>query len=115
MALDSQYVISYVDTTWQEKQMIIKNYDPIKDTIKRPLIEPVAISKKQFRDYKVWSDRNMFTDTALSTAILSVNTFSEGKLKRFFRRSFREMETRNIKNLVLDLRQNSGGNILYST
>ncbi len=113
--LDSQYVISYVDSTLQEKQIIVKNYDPIKDTIKRRLTQPVAINKKQFRDYKAWSDRNMFIDTALSAAILSVNTFSEGKLKRFFRRSFREMETRNIKNLVLDLRQNSGGNILYST
>ncbi len=111
---DSQYVISYVDTTRQEKQVIVKNYDPVKDTLKRAPIPPLAISKKQFRDYKVWSDRNMVTDTALSTAILSVNTFSEGKLKRFFRRSFREMETNNIKNLVLDLRQNSGGNILYS-
>lgn len=113
--LDSQYVISYVDTTGQQKQTVIKNYNPQKDTTKRPLVPMATITKKQFRDYKAQSNRNMFTDTALSTAILSVNTFSKGKLKRFFRRSFREMEKRDIKNLVLDLRQNSGGNILLST
>ncbi len=113
--LDSQYVISYIDTTGLQKQTVIKNYDPIKDTIKRPLVPMATITKKQFRDYKAMSNRNMFTDTALGTAILSVNTFSEGRLKSFFRRSFRETEKRNIKNLVLDLRQNSGGNILLST
>jgi C-terminal processing protease CtpA/Prc len=57
----------------------------------------------------------MFIDTALSSAILSVNTFSEGKLKKFFRKSFKKIETQKIQNLVLDLRQNSGGNILLST
>ena len=113
--LDSQYVITYVDTTGHEKQTVIKNYDPIKDTSKKPLVPMATISKKQLRDFKAWSNRNMFTDTALSTAILSLNTFSEGNLKRFYRHSFREMKKRNIKNLVLDLRQNSGGNILLST
>ncbi len=113
--LDSQYVISYADTAGQQQQRVIKNYDPLKDTTKRPLVPMATITKKQFRDYKAWNSRNMFTDTALSTAILSVNTFSEGKLKRFFRRSFKETEKRSIKNLVLDLRQNSGGNILLST
>jgi hypothetical protein len=113
--LDSQYVISYVDTTRQEKQKLVKNYDPVKDTIKIAPIPPVPITKRQFRDYKAWSDRNMFIDTSSSAAILSVNTFSEGKLKRFFRRSFKRIRTNNIKNLVIDLRQNSGGNILYST
>jgi hypothetical protein len=114
--VDSQYVISYVDSTGEDKQAIIKNYIPVKDSFANRIPLPVKnISKKQFRDFKAWSERNINIDTLTSTAFLSVNTFSEGNLKQFFRRSFKNIEEQGIKNLVLDLRQNSGGNILSST
>jgi C-terminal processing protease CtpA/Prc len=113
--VDSQYVINYVDSNRQQKQTVVKNFNPLADSLSRLPLPVRNVSKKQFRDFKAWSDRNMIIDTALSTAVLSVNTFSEGNLNRFFRRSFRKIKERQIKNVVLDLRQNSGGNILSST
>nr|WP_242692313.1 S41 family peptidase [Aridibaculum aurantiacum] len=61
------------------------------------------------------SKRNLRIDTALNTAVLSVNTFSEGRLPSFFRKSFRRIRKMKIENVVLDLRQNSGGSVLAST
>ena len=114
--LDSQYVISYVDSTGTATNKTVKNYDPKTDSsFRRTPLDPKGISRRQFKDFATWGNRNMLVDTALSTAILSVNTFSEGKLKKFVRKSFRKMKQQNIKNVVLDLRQNSGGNILLST
>jgi C-terminal processing protease CtpA/Prc len=46
---------------------------------------------------------------------LSVNTFSEGKLSSFFRKSFKTIKKQNIKNVVVDLRLNSGGSVLTCT
>jgi hypothetical protein len=113
--VDSQYQISYLDSTWQHKKTTVKNFNPISDSLKRIPLPVGNVSRKQYRDFKAWSDRNMIIDTALSTAVLSINTFSEGRLKGFFKQSFRKMRERNIKNLVIDLRQNSGGDILAST
>lgn len=114
--LDSQYVISYIGTAGLQKNIVIKNYDPKKDSsFRRTPLDPAGISKRQFKSFAAFSDRNMFIDTALNAAILSVNTFSEGKLKHFFRKSFSKIKEQHINNLVLDLRQNSGGNILSST
>ena len=114
--LDSQYLVSYVDSTGVVKDKTIRYYDPKTDSsFRRTPLDPRGITRRQFKDFTTWGDRNMFIDTALSSAILSVNTFSEGKLKKFFRKSFKKIETQKIQNLVLDLRQNSGGNILLST
>jgi hypothetical protein len=114
--VDSQYVLVYVDSLMQEKKTIIKNYLPVKDSFAHRIPLPVRnISRKQFKDFKAWRERNITIDTSSSTAVLSVNTFSEGKLKKFFRRSFRNIKDQGINNIVLDLRQNSGGNILSST
>jgi C-terminal processing protease CtpA/Prc len=114
--VDSQYVIGYIDTTGFKKTTIIKNFDIKADTVnKRQEQFLPAVSKKELRKFKTLSERSLSIDTAKSTAYLSVNTFSEGKLKRFFRRSFRKIKNENVNNLILDLRQNSGGNILWST
>lgn len=114
--LDSGYVISYLDSIGQSKKITIKNYDPKTDSsFTRTPLDPAGITKKQFRSFAAFSDRNMVIDTILNAAILSVNTFSEGRLNHFFRKSFKKIKEQHVKNLVLDLRQNSGGNILSST
>lgn len=56
----------------------------------------------------------MRIDTALKTAILNVNTFSDGRLNSFFRKSFRTIKKQGIENVVIDLRENSGGSIFSS-
>jgi hypothetical protein len=114
--VDSQYVISYINPDGLEQTKTVRNYDVKTDTFNRG--RPQAqhpLTKKELRKFKELSQRNLTIDTALSAAYLSVNTFSEGKLKGFFRRSFRKIKEEHLKNVVVDLRQNSGGNILWST
>jgi len=53
--------------------------------------------------------------TDRNTALLTVNTFStetqrgQKKFFKFLHHSFREMEEKNIQNLILDIRHNTGG------
>lgn len=44
-----------------------------------------------------------------TVAILDINTFSDGRYRRFYRRSFKALKTHNIKHLIIDLRANGGG------
>ncbi len=76
------------------------------------MAEPKKMSKRQLTQL---SRRSLSIDTANSTAIMRLNTFSRGSLKQFFRRSFRLMNELEIKNLVIDLRSNGGGKVENST
>jgi C-terminal processing protease CtpA/Prc len=114
--LDSQYLISYIDPQGKEQTTTIKNYKPPVDTGKKeqtPVVD--TISKRDKRMAALHAKRRMEIDTSMSTAILSVNTFSNSKLRSFFRKSFREIRQLGLKNVVLDLRQNSGGSVMLST
>jgi C-terminal processing protease CtpA/Prc len=114
--VDSQYVISYINPDGVEQRKTVRNYDVKTDTFNRGQAQAQhPLTKKELRKFKELSQRNLTIDTASCTAYLSVNTFSEGKLKGFFRRSFRKIKDEHLKNVVIDLRQNSGGNILWST
>lgn len=44
-----------------------------------------------------------------TVAILDINTFSDDRYHRFYRRSFKALKTQNIKHLIIDLRANGGG------
>lgn len=112
---DSQYLINYVDTLGNLKETTLKNYDFKLDSIGRKLTLVPRIPKKQLKKLKLLTDRKLMIDTALNTAFLSVNTFNEGKLIRFFNRSFKKIHSDHIKNLVIDLRLNSGGSVLACT
>ncbi|MFN8246453.1 MAG: S41 family peptidase [Ferruginibacter sp.] len=46
---------------------------------------------------------------------MTVNTFTEGMLRTFFRRSFRKLKKQGIRSLVIDIRSNGGGHISLST
>jgi C-terminal processing protease CtpA/Prc len=46
---------------------------------------------------------------------MNLSSFSGSGLRKFMRQSFRTIKTRGVKNLVVDLRSNGGGNIKNST
>jgi len=113
---DSLYVVKYLDDMGQERIVKMKNYEVKADSlIKNGGLAPEGLQKRHFRDQKLLNSRNIKIDSISSTAFLSVNTFSEGKLNKFFKKSFKTIKKGNIKNLVLDLRLNSGGNVLSCT
>lgn len=119
---DTAYAISYVDSLQQERTVTIKAFSPKKDTTKKvkdstKLVKPSApkIPNKQKRQSKLLSYRSMVIDTALNVAYMRVTTFSNGRLRRFFRKSFKEIQQRQIKNIVIDVRENGGGSVAAST
>jgi C-terminal processing protease CtpA/Prc len=55
-------------------------------------------------------------DSASHSAFLTLNTFERGyHLRRFFRTTFRTLREKQVKNLVIDVRTNGGGDAGIST
>lgn len=114
--VDTNYAVKYLDSTGRPKKIILKNTESKTDLLNRnPLFLSGAGTKKQLRKLKTLSNRNIEIDSLSSTALISVNTFSKGKLIRFFRSSFKKIKNHKIDNLILDLRLNSGGSVLACT
>ncbi len=117
LGLKAQYQITYIDSAGQNQTATIKSYDPVTDTLNKRTITrvPEKRTKKQIKQSRLLAKRNIAIDTTLRTAYMNLNSFSGGKLKRFFRQSFRTLQKEGITDLVIDLRQNGGGNIMNST
>lgn len=112
---DSFYLVKYISNLGEQKEVRLKNFDLRADTVSKKLGPlPEGLQKKQFKDLNLIY-RNLELDTTSNTAFLSVNTFNEGKLNRFFKKSFKSIKEQNVQNLVLDLRLNSGGSVLSCT
>ena len=119
--LDSTYNIEFINNKGEKASTKITNYKPIKDTStikKKPLKdstlsddEPIKATRKQIRQAKLAAKRSMQIDTSINTAYIRLTTFSSGGLRRFFRKSFKKIEAEKIENVVIDLRENGGGNV----
>ena len=56
-----------------------------------------------------------FDSVLKSTAIMTVKSFSFNKsnFRKFFKESFKDLKDKNTQHLILDLRNNGGGNLMY--
>lgn len=109
---DSVYVIKYIDSVGQEKEASIKAYRPVIDTSKKQIrTASPTLTRREVRKLRLLNKRSMLIDTSNSTAFIRLTTFSGGRLKTFFRRSFKTLNRISIANLVIDLRENGGGNV----
>lgn len=108
--LYKSYAIQYIDSSGIEKHASIPYFDPAADSLeKKPPFpaERLRLSRRQ----KIERIRSLTLDPAGSLATLKLNSFSGGHLPKFFRRSFKTLHRSNIQNLVVDVRNNGGGNI----
>lgn len=115
--LKDSFAIRYLDAG-TEKQTYVQLNKPFVDTgkgSKKPVM-PAAPkpTHKQIRRLILSSKRSMIYDSANGLAYMRLATFSGGRLRSFFRQSFKELQKNNTGNLVIDLRENSGGNINMS-
>jgi len=112
---DSVYQISYIDSLGNKQTTQIAAYappKPKKDSLKTKTdtasksksIKPVSVKK--------WT---LLIDSATSTAFMNLNSFSGRGFKKFITKSFRNIKVSGVKNLVIDLRSNGGGEIKNST
>jgi Peptidase family S41 len=115
--LSKEYTVTYLDTTGATQTIKLPVFDPPKDTSKKKKAA-VAItknSKKETRKQRLQSMRSLAIDTASNTAIITLNTFASGRLRKFFRQTFRYIKKTGINNTVLDIRSNGGGKVDAST
>ena len=111
------FSIRYTDSSGIEQTTAVGLYDIRKDTSFRRFLRTLPQqTKKQRRENSLFNARNIQIDTAGSTAYMTVSSFNDGnRLNSFFRKSFRVLQEAQIKNLVIDLRFNGGGNVALST
>jgi Peptidase family S41 len=104
--------VRYIDSLGDEKQIILPFYDAKTDTLNRP----TRHEKTPLPQLIFFSSRSLQLDTAAGTAFMTVNTFDRGNhLKKFFHHSFKALRKHHIRNLVIDVRSNGGGDAANST
>jgi hypothetical protein len=122
--IDSSYDIRYRDSAGVDRETHIPVYDPREDTTRRSLGRELMPGTGQKRPpnhrrrkaRELLFTRNLQLDTATHSAFLTLNTFEHGfHLKSWFRHSFRTIRENQVKNLVIDVRTNGGGDAGIST
>ena len=104
------YSIQYIDSNGVEKKTLMPLFGLPEDTLKKirnfPPVKPRHLSRRE----KLETVRSLKINDDIAT--MTVNSFASGHhLKGFFRRSFKQIEAKGIKNLVIDIRANGGGDI----
>ena len=116
--LSEKYNISYSDTFGNIVSKIIPIFVPGKDTINQSIKSDSVLNTKKIeipKLKKITKYRSLQIDSSGQFAIMRLNTFSNGKLRNFFRRSFKTLRKNHIPNLIVDIRTNGGGNVSTST
>ncbi|MEP7255701.1 MAG: S41 family peptidase, partial [Ferruginibacter sp.] len=114
--LSKNYAVKYLDSFGVEKTIAIPVFEQRRDSGQRAKsVEPVQRDKAVSRQKRLLDMRSLAIDTANNTAIITLNTFSSGGLRKFYRQTFRYIRKTGIANVVLDLRSNGGGRINLST
>lgn len=115
--LSKTYSVQYLDSLGAEKTIQLPYFEIPKDSSKKtkPVTPVPGPTKKETRLQKLLAMRSVVIDTAANTAIITLNTFSSGRLRKFFRQTFGFIRRSGITNVVLDIRSNGGGKINLST
>jgi hypothetical protein len=106
--ITNHYTVAYADSNGTRKTTVLKLYDPAKDTLLKKIKLP-EMSRAERKKRALEAIRKLSIDTANNTAVMELNSFTGGRLRKFFRQSFRSLKALGIKNLVIDLRNNGGG------
>ncbi len=109
------YRVGYIDSAGNEKFVAVPMWAPVKDssagkTEKKP--RRVKETKKE----RALNARSLQIDST-GIATLTLNTFSNGggrHLRSFIKKSFKTLEQQQVKNLIIDIRGNGGGDINMS-
>lgn len=112
--LSATYNITYSDNSGNIKYAEVPLYKPSGDSVIKDSIKVKLPKEKIPQKEKLTAYRNLFIDSA-GYAVMTLNTFSKGNLRSFFRKSFRKLKKQNINYLALDIRLNGGGKIGLSS
>ena len=112
---DSIYQISYIDSVGNPTTTSIAAYLPAKPKKDSVSVSTAGSSKPKMPKTVAPKKWTLLVDSTGSTAFMNLSSFSGTGLRKFIRQSFRTIKTRGVKNLVIDLRSNGGGNVKNST
>jgi Peptidase family S41 len=120
LGLTDSIDIRYIDNMGLESQTWARPYDFKADTMDKKTLNhgppPRGSGKKKDKPRVFLPSVNLQLDTVMKTGFMTVATFDRtNHLKRFFKRSFKELEKDHIKNLIIDVRSNGGGDAGLST
>jgi C-terminal processing protease CtpA/Prc len=105
------YLVKLRTLNGEMKEYNIKGKDKKKSTLKKDNTAPRDTLKKEKSKILV-GNKNInlkLWEKDSTIAILDQNTFRERKYKRYYKQIFEEVNKRNIKKLVIDVRANGGG------
>jgi Peptidase family S41 len=126
------FTVDYSDTAGIDHVVRIPLYDPRGDTVRRGINRSLLAQgqgqgpaqgrkrrppgRRSRKNRELFLTRNLQLDSASNTAFMTLNTFERGyRLRHFIRQSFRTLQERDVKNLVIDVRSNGGGDASNST
>ncbi len=116
--LSKTYTVGYIDSaSGQEKFAKVPLFEIKKDTTKKDSIKPAPKekTKKLTPVQRREKYRTFEIDSSGRFATMTLNSFTKGNIRAFFRQSFKKMDKNNIPNLIIDLRVNGGGRVGLST
>lgn len=104
------YFVQYIDSLGRERKASLPLFGLTEDTLKK-IKNFLPVKQKHFsRKDKLENSRSLKNTNGIY--VMTINSFSDGNhLKSFFRKSFKLIQKNNIKNLVIDIRANGGGDI----
>ena len=114
MGLSKTYFVSYIDSNGKAATATVPLYTPPRDSVRKDSLKRIE-RPKQPRINRMLAQRSLMIDSTKKLAVLTLNSFTKGHLRTFYRRTFRTLKKENINNLVLDLRSNGGGRVGLST
>jgi Peptidase family S41 len=115
--LSKTYTINYINRNGAAETATLPLFELKRDSTKnkRAAVKPTEPSRAERKKAVLQNIRSLAVDTANNTAVITLNTFSTGRLRKFFRQTFRYIKQAGINNVVLDIRSNGGGKINSST
>jgi predicted alpha/beta-fold hydrolase len=117
--VSKMYDVTYLDKAGQEQHINIPAVGLLTDSSKKIKDSAVIVKqprpKKFTRQERLQEVRSLAVDTTNNTAVIIINSFSGGSLRKFYRQTFRYIKKAGIDNVVLDIRSNGGGRIRLST
>jgi hypothetical protein len=110
--LYKNYRIDYIDSNGVSRRALIPFYNPASDSLPKPkkgvkVPKAPKVTKRRMRE----NLRSFKIDSAQGFGLMTLNSFSKGHLRKFFHRTFRKLKDSTVKDLVIDLRANGGGDM----
>ncbi len=110
--LYKNYNVEYLDSSGNKERKKLAYFNPVPDSFAKNKRPPVARQKSNLtKPGRLSRRRSLQIDSVTETGLMKINSFSKGHLYNFFKRSFKQIKKLNIKNVIIDVRNNGGGDI----